>query len=87
MARRHAGKAKKSAAAPERPRGGSAKTETTEGALKERLATAERERDGLRADLDRLQERLRAIEKAQAEVCDRIAWALDSLHKILDGKK
>ena len=54
--------------------------------LKVRLAALERERDALRADLQRAEARVRDLEKTQAQVRDRIAWALDSLHNILDGK-
>ena len=46
----------------------------------------ERERDALRAELDEANERLQVMEKNQADVRDRIAWALDSLHNILQGK-
>jgi hypothetical protein len=86
MARRRAAKArKKPISATARPPHGSAKVPTQPTALKERLAAAERERDNLRADVDRLQARLTSMEKAHAQVRDRIAWALDSLHKILGG--
>lgn len=65
---------------------GKAKPADADGALKTRLSTVERERDALRADLQRAEARLRSLEKAQEQVRDRIAWALDSLHNILDGK-
>ena len=54
--------------------------------VKDRLSALERERDALRADLQRAEARVRELEKTQAQVRDRIAWALDSLHNILDGK-
>lgn len=54
--------------------------------MKVRLSALERERDALRADLQRAEARVRELEKTQAQVRDRIAWALDSLHNILDGK-
>ncbi|HJZ45337.1 MAG TPA: hypothetical protein VJ233_16615 [Hyphomicrobiaceae bacterium] len=50
------------------------------------MAALERERDALRAELDQAEERLRVMQKNHADVCDRIAWALDSLHNILQGK-
>ena len=86
-ARRRAQKAR-TKIAPARegvPRG---KNKTSEGAepVKIRLAALERERDALRADLQRAEARVRNLEKTQAQVRDRIAWALDSLHNILDGK-
>jgi hypothetical protein len=46
----------------------------------------ERERDSLAADLSRALDRIRELEKTQADVHDRIAWALDSLHNILHNK-
>jgi len=50
------------------------------------LAALERERDALRAELDQAEERLRVMEKNHADVRDRIAWALDARHNILQGK-
>ena len=55
-------------------------------ALAERLAAVERERDGLQEELERSRLRVRSLEETHAKVRDRIAWALDSLHSILDGK-
>ena len=55
-------------------------------ALQERLAALERERDQLKAELERFKARQRRLEETQAQVRDRIAWALDSLHNILEGK-
>jgi hypothetical protein len=54
--------------------------------LRERLAAAECERDQLKEELERFKMRQRRLEETQAQVRDRIAWALDSLHNILDGK-
>jgi DNA repair exonuclease SbcCD ATPase subunit len=65
--------------------GSKAKSSAVNG-LEERLAQAERERDALREELERFKVRQRQLEEAQAHVCDRIAWALDSLHNILEGK-
>jgi hypothetical protein len=86
-ARRRAQKARtKIAPAREDAQRGKAKGTSTADPLKVRLSAIERERDALRADLQRAQARVRDLEKTQAQVRDRIAWALDSLHNLLDGK-
>jgi hypothetical protein len=54
--------------------------------LRERLAALELERNTLRAELERSEARVQALEKTQANVRDRIAWALDTLQNILEGK-
>ena len=56
------------------------------GSLAERLAAVERERDALKEELERSRSRVRLLEESHAKVRDRIAWALDSLHNILEGK-
>jgi hypothetical protein len=87
MARRRASKAR-SASASARPRIPQRKPKTTDAGptLSERLAVLERERDALKEELDRSRARVRQLEEGQAQVRDRIAWALDSLHNILEGK-
>jgi predicted nucleic acid-binding Zn-ribbon protein len=87
MARRLASKAR-SKAAPARAQSqrGKAKTEGRDRTAQQRLSAVERERDALRAELARAEERLSVLEKNQADARDRIAWALDSLHNILQGK-
>ena len=55
--------------------------------MQERLATVERERDQLKAELEHFKTRQRTMEETQAQVRDRLAWALDSLRSILDGKQ
>jgi predicted NBD/HSP70 family sugar kinase len=87
MARRYAGKASPRTVAV-RARGGRGKPKTavSESALRERLIVLERERDVLRAALEREQERTRKLEEVQAAARDRIAWALESLNNILDPK-
>ena len=55
-------------------------------AMTDRLAAVERERDALKDELERSKSRLRLLEETQSQVRDRIAWALDSLHSILQGK-
>ena len=52
----------------------------------DKLAALERERDALRLELERSEARVEALEKAQAHVRDRLAWALDSLQNIIQGK-
>jgi hypothetical protein len=56
------------------------------GALRERLAAVERECDALRAELERFKAHQRQLEEAQDKVRDRLTWALDSLHSLLDSK-
>jgi predicted nucleic acid-binding Zn-ribbon protein len=86
-ARRRAQKARtKIAPVRENAQRGKTKGSNDGQSLKARLSTLERERDALQADLQRAEARVRDLEKTQAEVRDRIAWALDSLHNILDGK-
>jgi hypothetical protein len=87
MARRRASKASgKSAPAAGRVLRAKAKDGKAAGSLAERLAAVERERDALKGELDRSRSRLRLLEESHAKVRDRIAWALDSLHNILEGK-
>jgi hypothetical protein len=89
MARRHAGKASPRTAPSVRDRGRPTQLETSaaEGALKERLAALEQERDALRAALEREQVRARKLEELNATARDRISWALDSLQNILETKR
>ena len=88
MARRHAGKASpRSALARDQGRRSKAKAVTPESSLKERLAALERERDALRAALEREASRARKLEQMNALVRDRISWALDSLQAILETKR
>jgi DNA repair exonuclease SbcCD ATPase subunit len=93
MARRRAPKAgSKSAPAGARPEHGRAQSQARgkvlpgNGALRERLAAVERECEALKAEIERFKAHQQRLEAAQAQVRDRLAWALDSLHSILDGK-
>ena len=70
-----------------RPRRHAARSLPSNGALRERLAAVERECDALRAEIEHFKASQRQLEEAQARVRDRIAWALDSLHSILDSKR
>ena len=91
MAPRRAAKAR-SKSAPAAARPARAKAPSTKDAggpahgLRERLAAVECERDQLKEELERFKMRQRRLEETQAQVRDRIAWALDSLHNILEGK-
>jgi hypothetical protein len=88
MARRHAGKTSPlTPLARDRGRRSKAKAVTPESSLKERLAVLERERDALRAALEREEARVRKLEQKNALVRDRISWALDSLQAILETKR
>ncbi len=88
MARRRATKAggKTVSSAARVPRAKTAKDGATVGTLAERLAAVERERDALKEELERSRTRIRTLEESHAKVRDRIAWSLDSLHNILEGK-
>ena len=63
---------------------GKAKAAASQLTLQERLAAAERERDALRVELERVQARMRVLEETQANVRDRIGWAVELLHDILE---
>ena len=92
MAPRRAAKARsKPAPAAARPvRSKTPSNESTGGSsngnLRERLAAVECERDRLKEELESFKARQRQLEETQAQVRDRISWALDSLHHILEGK-
>jgi hypothetical protein len=92
MAPRRAAKARsKSAPVVARPARGKAPSgkqagAAANGSLRERLAAVECERDALKEELERFKARQRRLEETHSQVRDRIAWALDSLHNILDGK-
>lgn len=88
MARRQAGNTgSRTALARTASTRSKAKIVATESPLKERLSAVERERDSLRAALQREQERVRRLEELNAAARDRISWALDSLQNILDAKR
>src|SRR5712671_6740636 len=85
MARRRATKASgKSASAAARAPRVKAKDGPAVGTIGERLAAVERERNALQEELARSRSRVRLLEETHARVRDRIAWALDSLHNILE---
>ena len=97
MARGRAEKARRGTApGTEAVRRGTSKVGSAEGKLveaksvetnlRERLAVVEQERDALLLGLHRAQARILSLEKTQTQVRDRIAWALDSLQNVLEGK-
>jgi hypothetical protein len=88
MARRQAGKTSPKPALV-RDRGGrsKAKTDSSNGSLKERMQALERERDTLREALEREQARVRKLEQVNAAARDRISWALDTLQNILEANR
>ena len=90
MARRRATKARSkpapAAARPEESDSAGRKGTPGNGALRQRLTALERECDALKAELERFKTHQRQLEETQAQVRDRLSWALDSLHNILDGK-
>jgi uncharacterized coiled-coil DUF342 family protein len=84
MARQSGSKAKLAAPRTQALRGAIAKGG---GTLQQRLAAAERERDALRAELKRMTAHVRRLDETNAQVRDRISWALDSLQSILNTHK
>ena len=87
MARRRASKAGgKSTTVDARVSRVKAKDGPAGATLGERLAALERERNALKEELERSRSRVRQLEETQARVRDRIVWALDSLHGILESK-
>jgi septal ring factor EnvC (AmiA/AmiB activator) len=87
MARRRATKASgKTVSAAARALRTKAKEGKVVGTSAERLAALERERKSLKEELDRATSRVRQLEETHAKVRDRLAWALDSLHSLLQGK-
>jgi len=54
--------------------------------LQLKLEAMVRERDALKCELQRCEARVQQLEEAQAQVRERIAWALDALQSILSGR-
>lgn len=55
-------------------------------ALEARLLALESERDGLLSQIDALQQRCRQLEDNATHVRTRLAWAIDSVESVLQGK-
>lgn len=51
-----------------------------------RLLALEQERDFLAAQVEALKSRCRQLEDSQAQACNRLSWAIDSVQSILDNK-
>lgn len=45
----------------------------------------EQERDQLKAELEAARRRIAELEAARAQVLDRIDWAIDSLHNVIES--
>jgi hypothetical protein len=54
--------------------------------LQLKLEAMARERDSLKGELQRCEARVQQLEDAQAQVRERIAWALDALQNILASR-
>jgi hypothetical protein len=54
------------------------------GAPAEVIAQLERERDDLRFELAAAESRIAALEQQRTELLNRIDWAIDSLHNLLE---
>jgi sugar-specific transcriptional regulator TrmB len=52
--------------------------------LEARARTLERERDGLKTELDAARVRIRQLEDARAQAVNRIDWVIDSLQNVID---
>lgn len=85
MARRSGGKAR-TKTVPARTASLRANAPKAGASPQQRLAALEGERDALRGELRLALSRVRQLEETQAQVRDRISWALDSLRNILDSK-
>jgi hypothetical protein len=54
-------------------------------ALLARVVKLESERDRLRAELEKAESRIRALEEGRDQVLNRIDWVIDSLRNLIDG--
>ena len=81
MAQRDRDKAKRAGARPAESAAGLAEAVQR---LEARAKTLERERDGLKAELDTARGRIAALEQTRAEAVNRIDWVIDSLHNVID---
>lgn len=64
----------------------SAKAQISSTEIDARLLALQRERDALLAQVAELQQRCRTLEESQANVRNRLAWAIDSIESVLQGK-
>jgi hypothetical protein len=52
--------------------------------LESRARALERERDGIKADLEAARARIAALEESRSQVANRIDWIIDSLNSLMD---
>lgn len=79
MAQRKTGKPKRKGRAPE------AAEKPPRDADSPRLATLERERDDLRAELEAARRRIASLEGQRRQAVDRIDWVIDSLQHAIEA--
>ena len=71
--------------APTSPRGGRSVRAETKSSTVGRLEALERERDQLRAKLVAAEAAISKLQQARDEAVNRIDWAIDSLHNLLES--
>ncbi|MTD95921.1 hypothetical protein GIW81_16400 [Hyphomicrobium sp. xq] len=71
-------------AAPPSQRGGRSRVETKSSTVG-RVEALERERDQLRAKLVAAEAAISKLQQARDEAVNRIDWAIDSLHNLLES--
>jgi chromosome segregation ATPase len=81
MAQRERVKAKRGAARPKETIAGL--TEAMQR-LEARAKALERERDGLKAEIEAARARIATLEESRSQVVNRIDWVIDSLHTLVD---
>ena len=72
-------------AAPSSQRGGRNVRVETKSSTVGRLEAVERERDQLRAKLAAAEAAISKLQQARDEAVNRIDWAIDSLHNLLES--
>lgn len=55
------------------------------GPVADAVTRLEQERDELKAELEAARRRIAELETARAQVLDRIDWAIDSLHNVIES--
>jgi len=55
--------------------------------LEARLRAAERERDGLKAELESARVKIASLEERHSQVANRINWVIDSLRTAMEGSQ
>ena len=71
--------------APSSPRGGRSVRVESKSSTVGRLESLERERDQLRAKLVAAEAAISKLQQARDEAVNRIDWAIDSLHNLLES--